>query len=59
MQSCELVPMKKWHIHSILEAETKVVHVLFGDLQVKLNYRIYSSTNPGTRAAFLENELPN
>ena len=63
MWSCELVPMKKWHLHSILEAETKVMdYVLFGDLQAKLNCRVYSSTKPDARPAMplsLENELPN
>jgi len=43
--------MKKWHLHSILEAETKVLdYVLFGDLQAKLNCRVYSSTKPDARA---------
>ena len=51
MRSCELVPMKKWHLHPILEVETKVMdYVLLGDLQAKLNCRVYSSTKPDARA---------
>ena len=54
MQSCELVPMKKWHLHSILEAETKVMdYVLFGDLQAKLNCRVYNSTKSDARAVLI------